>query len=255
MKNRPGFTLIEILVTMVIMAFIMIPVGLIVNEHARSVVRGNMLTTALELAQRELGIVNNMAYSSIPLTDTYQNSYAGYPFDLRRTVTYVSGSNNYLKSVRVRVYPRGSTTDQLTDAVTYVRDVSYGSGAGGGAEGDEVDSFSSSGGRANRSNVNNITTSNTRATGNITMTGITITSSVGMTLTQVTLGGSRRYTGTLSLPAGVARTVPFQYNFFMNSGTSYTGGTLTHSNQNRYTWTVRYLFYDGTQSGTYTYAR
>jgi prepilin-type N-terminal cleavage/methylation domain-containing protein len=128
MFGKSGFTLIEMIITIVLVSIVMIPIALIAAEFVRSTVYADSLTMAANLGRQEMAIVNNLSYADPTLADGYDHrttNYAGYPYDVRRAVNSVIGTNDNLKRVMVDVFPRGSAT-RLIELVTYVMDVEFG---------------------------------------------------------------------------------------------------------------------------------
>lgn len=122
-----GFTLIELIMTIIVMGIVAIPLSLMITEHVRSVFVLRDLTMARNLAQFEMERVNNMNYANI-LSASFPN-YQGYNYNVTRTVTYVQGdgaSVESLKRIRVDVTKSGQT-NVLVSVITYVAgNISYG---------------------------------------------------------------------------------------------------------------------------------
>ena len=125
-KRRAGFTLIERIMTIVVVAIVCIPLSLLLSQHIRSLFQSEALTTARQLARFEMEKVNNMGYTSI---NSDSSVYAGYDYDVTRTVTYrygSEGSDESLKKITVEVNKSGSA-EVLVSLVTYLaKNVSYG---------------------------------------------------------------------------------------------------------------------------------
>jgi hypothetical protein len=134
-----------------------------------------------------------------------------------------------------------------------------GTGSGGGALGDERLSCAVSQGQIFQNYLlRNIRLQNTRTTGNITMTGIKISANQTRSLTGMTFGGESRLASAVEVNA-TPQLLPFRTNFFMNSGTTYsgtTGGNLTFatSNQSGFSVTIIFVFFDGTETAAYTWS-
>lgn len=256
--NKHGLTLIELIMAIVIMSIIMIPVALISIEYAKAAVYADSITTASNLASREMSIVNNLSYSDPTLVNGYDNitkNYAGYNFDLRRTVSVVPGSLNNLKLVRTRIFPGGSN-EQLVEFATYVIDVMPGAGSAGGALGLEGDSFYYAFGTLGRDVLTDVMIRNIRYTGNITMTGLIITTSIDKTVTYIRIAGENRFSGSVDVPANVPTRIDFQENFMMNMGISYFGSnglsiTFSKGLKVPYSLSLTFLFYDGSKYDSY----
>lgn len=134
-KSLCSFTLIEIIITIVLVGLALIPLSIMALEYVRGTFYSRDLGVVEGLAKDELSKVNSLAFSDPTLTDGYDNitsNYQGYPFDLRRSVNIVSGMNNALKQVQVRIYPAGDLSRQLVNITTFVANTSFGPGSGGG---------------------------------------------------------------------------------------------------------------------------
>lgn len=132
---RNSFTIIEMIVVIVLLGLTLIPLGMMAMEYLRGTFYSRDLAVAEGLAKTELSKVNNVAFSDPTLADGYDNTtinYEGQPYDLRRTVTLVPGTANALKQVQVRVYPTGDLGKHLVNITTFVANVSFGAGSGGG---------------------------------------------------------------------------------------------------------------------------
>ncbi len=126
-KDKRGFTLIELILTIILVGITAIPLSLMVFEHIESLYASEDYTLARNLARSELELVNNTAYVGI-LTAGFPN-YQGYNYDLIRTVTFVQGnaaSAESLKRITVSVTKHGSAAVLLTLATYIAKNVSYG---------------------------------------------------------------------------------------------------------------------------------
>jgi prepilin-type N-terminal cleavage/methylation domain-containing protein len=122
-----SFTLIELIMTMVVMGVVAVPLSLLLSQHTQSVFQSADYTTALNLARLEMEKVNNTAYASIN-SASYTN-YSGYDYDLTRTFIYAYGtamSAQSVKKILVSVTKHGSATE-LFSLVTYIaKNVNFG---------------------------------------------------------------------------------------------------------------------------------
>jgi prepilin-type N-terminal cleavage/methylation domain-containing protein len=124
---RRSFTLIELIMTMVVMGIVAVPLSLLLMQHTQSVFKSADYATALSLARLEMEDVNNTAYAGVS-SASYTN-YNGYDYDLTRAVTYAYGtalSAQSLKRITVSVVKHGSATE-LFSLVTYIaKNVNFG---------------------------------------------------------------------------------------------------------------------------------
>jgi len=119
-KLHDGFSLIELIITIVVLGLVFVPLGITVARYVDGAFYSDDLGTAKELARMEMEKVNNTAYASI-LTSSSSN-YEGYPFDMTRTVTYAqgdAGTTESLKKIVVDIKKSGSST-VLVSLVTYI---------------------------------------------------------------------------------------------------------------------------------------
>lgn len=199
--RKLGFTLIELIITIVLLGIVMIPLGIMSLEFMREIVYSRDSGVAVALARVELSKINNLSYSDPSLadgTDTTITSYEGYAYDLRRTVNFANSPTNTLKKVQIRVYPTGNTTQQLVNIITYIANVTFGAGSGGGAAGAaQANSLSVSGGTISGKNLIGVTLENTDTANAITITQMTIsfTGVSGINLQKVNIGGATVFSG------------------------------------------------------------
>ena len=126
-NDRKSFTLIELLMTIVVVAIIAIPLALLVGEHLNSILRSEEYTMAVDLARFEMENVKNLNYANI-ITGSFPN-YQGYSFDVTRTVSFAQGngaSAESLKLVQVDVSRAGSVTILFTLETYIAQNVIYG---------------------------------------------------------------------------------------------------------------------------------
>ena len=127
-KSRlKGFSLIELVMTIVVVSIAAIPLSLLLSQHVESTFVSEDYTMGLHLARFEMEKVRNMSYANI-VSATLSN-YQGYNFNVARTVAYAQGnaaSAESLKQVKVDVTKTGSAT-VLVSLTTYVtKNVLYG---------------------------------------------------------------------------------------------------------------------------------
>lgn len=113
--HHKGFTLIELILTIVVVGVIAVPLALVVGEHVVNLFYSEDVTITRELARFEMEKVNNLDYNNI--TDNNISDYEGYSYDVSRKVIYEeggSGTDESLKRVTVKVFKAG--TDQSVDS-------------------------------------------------------------------------------------------------------------------------------------------
>lgn len=259
--HKKGFTLIEVITAIVVISIIMIPVALIVMEYVRASSSEDAFAVARELANQEMVIVSDTEYSDPTLAIGYDHltpNYMGYNFDLRRKVTAapIGGVwSSSAKRVEVDLYPHGSS-QSVANLFLEITDVEKGAGSAGGALGSECDSFNISGGALRRNDLYRATVQNVRTTGNITVTGFIIISSMDKTITSVNMGQDTKLQSSVTVPANTPTTVTLTKTFIINSGISYSGAsgcTITFANapNQAYSVSLRFIFSDGSQEAAW----
>lgn len=122
-----GFTLIEVIMTIIVVTIVAIPLSLLLSQHVRSAFQSESLTIARQLARLEMEKVNNTGYPAI--TSANFPNYEGYDYNLDRIVTYAygdTGSAESLKKIMVKVAKSGDSK-VLINLVTYIaKNIVYG---------------------------------------------------------------------------------------------------------------------------------
>ena len=128
--GKRGFTLVELIMTVVVVSIVAVPLSLLISQHLESVLQSQDYTLAVTLARLDMEKVNNLSYDnvdSVPFTP-----YPGYNYDIGRDVVclqgnYVDGvSGESLKKITVEVRRTGSS-QVLVSLVTYLaKNVAYG---------------------------------------------------------------------------------------------------------------------------------
>jgi len=119
-RKQRGFTLIELIMTIVVVGIVALPISITLAKHVQSVFLSQDLTMANNLARFDLAQMNNTAYASI-ISATI-NNYQTYPYTLTRTVTFVNGTALTTEStvkITAEVTASGSAT-VLAKLVTYI---------------------------------------------------------------------------------------------------------------------------------------
>jgi len=248
-----GLTLIELIMTIVLIGVLMLPLGLMCNEYIRGVVYAGDLTVGESLAMTEMAKINNLSYSDATLADEYDNTtsnYEGSGLDLNRQVDIVAGTSNNLKKVVVTVYKRDTTTEAVK-LVSYVTDVAYGSGSGGGAvtTGGEADSLSVTGGTISGGKLQNIDMENTSATDDIIIDQVRVSWGGSNTLTSIEMDGSTRWSGAEST-SGTTIDIT---DFTLSAGTSYNNTGRFNFSSNVSSVTLVFIMSDASETGSYSW--
>ena len=124
-KSRRGFTLVELIMTIVVVAIVSVPLSLLIGQHFESVLQSKDYTVAMNLARLEIEIVNNLSFGNI--NPANYSSYQGYPYDVIRDVLVVSPPGpEGLKQITITVRRAGGSKD-LAKFITYIaNNVTYG---------------------------------------------------------------------------------------------------------------------------------
>jgi type IV pilus assembly protein PilV len=106
--NQNGFTLIEVLITMVLFSVALLGAAGLVVGIMQGNAHGINLTTATTLAQDQMEEIRRLGYSSTPISDTTNsepyNSISGYSLFRRVTHTDVDNPAPNMKTITVTVY-------------------------------------------------------------------------------------------------------------------------------------------------------
>jgi prepilin-type N-terminal cleavage/methylation domain-containing protein len=120
-RHRPkGFTLIELIMTIVVVGIAALPISITLAKHVQSVFLSQDMTMATNLARFDLAQMNNTAYASV--VSVTLNNYQGYPYTLTRTVSFINGTALTVEStikVTAQVSSPGSAV-VLAKLVTYI---------------------------------------------------------------------------------------------------------------------------------------
>ncbi len=128
-QSRPnsGFSLVELIMTIVVMSIVSVPLSLLIGAHLESVFVSEDEAMAQNLARFEMEKVNNMNYANV--TSANFPNYQGYQYDLVRTVSYVQGNGataESLKKITVDV-TKSNGTKVIAGLITYLaKNITYG---------------------------------------------------------------------------------------------------------------------------------
>ena len=122
-----GFTLVELIMTVVVVSIVAIPLSLLISQHLESVLQSQDYTLAVTLARLDMEKVNNLSYNNI-VSGSF-SPYQGTNYDVTRTVTYAQGDEAAAESMKKIVVDvkRSGDAAVLVSLVTYVtKNITYG---------------------------------------------------------------------------------------------------------------------------------
>jgi len=126
-RKKSAFTLIELIMTIVVVGVVALPIAITLSQHVQSVFDSQDYTMALDLARFKMEEFLNTAYASIAVGTTVSN-YPGYAYDLTSVVTLVTesppGSEAY-KTISISLAKTGSVAALVT-LKTYVANATWG---------------------------------------------------------------------------------------------------------------------------------
>jgi prepilin-type N-terminal cleavage/methylation domain-containing protein len=127
--NKRGFTLIEIIVVIIILGILSVTLAIFVSNQLQAVVRSGEFANAVNLARLEAEIVNSTAYASLTTGTTTTTNYKTYPYDVIRTVSYISGTDltaESLKQITIVVRPNGKSNNLVTYTTYRAKNITFG---------------------------------------------------------------------------------------------------------------------------------
>ncbi|MEW6075012.1 MAG: prepilin-type N-terminal cleavage/methylation domain-containing protein [Candidatus Omnitrophota bacterium] len=118
--NKNAFSLVELIITIIVLAIIAIPLSLLLSSHVSGTLRCEELSLADELARFEMEVLYNTPYEKIE--SAYFFLYQGYTLDAARTVEYAHGSNLSEESTKKIIVEmrRPGSPEALARYVTYI---------------------------------------------------------------------------------------------------------------------------------------
>ena len=130
--NKKGFTLIELIVSIVIAGIILISFAASYRQIISGLIYDSDLSKAIALSQLEFSIANSISYADATLAGGYNNlsvNYQGSGYDVRRQVSYDFGSDvtaQSLKRITITVYRTGSASPIMSTVTLRAKNVTYG---------------------------------------------------------------------------------------------------------------------------------
>ncbi|MBL7151290.1 MAG: type II secretion system protein [Candidatus Omnitrophica bacterium] len=129
MKRYPkrGFTLIELVMTIVVTGIIAVPLSLMLFEQVEGTFLSEDIAVCNNLLRFQMEKVNNLGFSSI--TNTVISNFEGFDYDLTQTVSTISQvGNERLKQASV-VLTRAGSAETVVSGSTYISNkIDYGIG-------------------------------------------------------------------------------------------------------------------------------
>ncbi len=127
-QKRKGFTLIELIMTLVVVGIISLPLAILLVRHVQSTFQSNDYAMATGLGQFEMERIKKTPYVNIALGTTTLNNYQGYNYTVDRIVALVPGGNaqESLKQVTITVKRSGSLTILVSFTTYIAQNVLYG---------------------------------------------------------------------------------------------------------------------------------
>ena len=124
--KRKSFTLIELIMTIVIVGIVAIPISLTLARNITSSSQSSDMSMAIMLGRLEMETAGNISYAA--LSSASFPNYKGYNFDVTRVVSFTHGaaaSAESTKQVLVQVKKAGSAV-VLAEFNTYItKNVAY----------------------------------------------------------------------------------------------------------------------------------
>ena len=127
-RKKSAFTLIELIMTIVVVGIVALPIAITLSQHVQSVFDSQNYTLALDLARFKMEEFVNTAYAGI-IAGTTVSNYPGYAsYDVTSVVTLVTealpGTETY-KTISISVAKTGSGSALVT-LKTYVANATWG---------------------------------------------------------------------------------------------------------------------------------
>ena len=176
-----GFTLIEIIISIVLMGIILGTLALGYRQLVKAIFVNQDISEAICLSRMEMAMIDNLNYSDATLAHGYDNITANYNssgYDLNRSVSYAAGNDasaESLKKITVKIVPSGGsfTSDVLITSIIYrAKNVTIGGGSGGGGGATEANNLNFSSPTFSSRKILNFTLENQAASNSITITHV-----------------------------------------------------------------------------------
>lgn len=100
-RRKKAFTLVELVMTIVLVGIISVPLSLFVVRIGNSVFQSHDHSLGMNLARLEMEKVYNTAYASLTAGTTNFSNYQGYSYNAARTVAYVFGADATAESLKL----------------------------------------------------------------------------------------------------------------------------------------------------------
>jgi prepilin-type N-terminal cleavage/methylation domain-containing protein len=127
-RKKRSFTLIELIITIVVVGIVALPISVTLAKHVQSVFVSQDYASALNLARFRIEEVLNTPYASIAAGTTYSN-YPGYAYNVITSASETKPkphSKEGLKLVTVSIAKPGMATPLVTLRTYIVKNVTWG---------------------------------------------------------------------------------------------------------------------------------
>lgn len=129
-KTIDGFTLIELVMTIVVIGIIVIPLALVIRQHVESALQSSDYTLMANLGRYRMEELNNTAYGNILPGTFFVPNYRGYNnYDLTTTITYdqgTAGSAESLKKALIDVKKSNNPAIKMSLITYFAKNLTYG---------------------------------------------------------------------------------------------------------------------------------
>jgi len=110
LHRKGAWTLFELIMAIIVIGIVSVPLSMLIFQHFDSSFLVDDLTNGYHLAQLEMETVKNIIYTDLSIGTTNTANYRGYPYDLRRIVSFIANNPpDSLKEITVEIRKAGDT--------------------------------------------------------------------------------------------------------------------------------------------------